>query len=87
MVLGRPTVRLEVFQNHNNRAFIVVFCPLVRAEHFLVGDGPLESKKTAAKGIRTNSDCGVMVDPGGKLADSNGAKVNGITDEVKLGDN
>jgi len=40
---------VAVLQNHNNRIIVVILGPLVRAEHLLVGDGPVESKKAVSR--------------------------------------
>ena len=64
----------------------MVLVPRVSPEHLLVRDSPGESKKTVARVFERTRIGGARVHPGGKLVDPNGAKVNGVTNEVKPGD-
>ena len=77
---------IAVLQDHDDQVVIVVFVPRVRPEHLLVGDSPVELKKTVARVFERTRIGGMRVRPGGKFVDLNGAKVDSITNEVKPGD-
>ena len=63
----------------------MVFVRWIRPEYLLVRDGPEAPEKAIARAHEQTRVGGVRVHPCSKLVDPDGAKVNSVTNEVKLG--
>ena len=73
---------IPILQYHDDWVVLVVFVPRVRPVHLLVGDGAEEPKETVSWVLERALVSRVGAHPGSKFTDLNGAKVNGITNEV-----